>query len=293
MEKRTTDTGILNISYLDEGPKDAPVVMLLHGWPDDATAWLDVAPSLLEAGFRTIIPWLRGSGLTRFLSPSIIRDGRAVALAQDVIDLADQLGLDAFAVAGHDWGARVAYTLAGLYPERITHIAALALAFQPNGVFRVPSFQQSRLFWYQWLMGVDAGAEAVKADPVGFARIMWETWSPTGWFSEADFNKAAESFRNPDWVAITLHAYRSRFKWEAVDPRYDPLQQQLGVTDKLHIPTLMIHGGADTCDEPSSSEGLDHHFTAGYQRIVLDGIGHFPMREAPEEIAGHLLKHFS
>ena len=293
MEKRTTDTGILNIAYLDEGPLDAPVVILLHGWPDDATAWRDIAPPLQAGGFRTIIPWFRGNGLTRFLSPSIIRDGRGVALAQDVIDLADQLGLDTFAVIGHDWGGKVAYILAALYPERITSIAVLAQPFQPNNAFKIPSFQQSRLLWYQWFMGIDAGAEAVKADPVGFARIQWETWSPAGWFTEADFNEAAESFRNPDWVAITLNAYRNRYKWEPVDPRYDPLQQQLGVIDKIGIPTLMIHGGADTCDEPSSSEGQDKHFTGGYKRVVLDGVGHFPMREAPEEVTGHLLMHLN
>jgi pimeloyl-ACP methyl ester carboxylesterase len=132
-----------------------------------------------------------------------------VALAQDALDLADALSLETFAVLGHDWGARVAYTLAALFPERVTAIAALALAYQPRGQFSVPSFDQSRRFWYQWFMCTDTGAEAVRKDPIGFARIQWETWSPSGWFDDAEFDLTAESFSSPDWVEISLNAYRA------------------------------------------------------------------------------------
>jgi pimeloyl-ACP methyl ester carboxylesterase len=281
----------LEIAFIDSGEREAPAVFLLHGWPDDIAAWEQVAPEIQISGFRTIIPYLRGFGATRFLSTDTVRDARGVALAQDVIDLADKLGLSTFAVTGHDWGARTAYTLAALYPERITCITALALAYQPRGVFKVPSFQQSRLFWYQWFMCVDAGAEAVKTDPVGFARIQWETWSPAGWFRDEDFNKTAESFKNPDWTAITLNGYRIRFRQIPVDPRYDELQKRLGEIEQLNVPALLIQGGADTCDEPAATEGLEKYFTHGYQRIVLDGVGHFPMREAPEEVAEAVISH--
>jgi pimeloyl-ACP methyl ester carboxylesterase len=286
-----TDT--LEIFFLDEGPREGPVLFLLHGWPDDAGAWNAVAVLLQAEGFRTIIPYIRGFGPTRFLSADTVRDARAVALAQDVIDLADCLGINRFGVVGHDWGGRVSYTLAALFPMRLTKIAALAISFQPRGEFRIPPFRQARLFWYQWLMAMDAGAEAVKADPVGFARIQWETWSPAGWFTEAEFMEAAESFQNPDWVAITLNGYRSRFKWEPMDERYNPLQHQLGMADRIDIPALVIQGASDTCDEPSSSEGLEKHFTNGYDRLVLDGVGHFPMRENPNGVARAVVKHFA
>jgi pimeloyl-ACP methyl ester carboxylesterase len=222
------------------GPADAPAVILLHGWPDDIGAWGRVAPLLNEAGFRTIAPYLRGCGLTEFLSDGTVRDGRGVALAQDAIDLADGLGLSRFAVVGHDWGARAAYFLASLFPDRISRIVSLALPYQPKGAFKIPSFAQARRIWYQWFMCVEGGAEAVRRDPKGFARIQWETWSPPGWFGDDDFFEAARSFENPDWVSITLHGYRSRYVQEPCDSRYDKLQDRLRTIDRVSIPTLMV-----------------------------------------------------
>jgi pimeloyl-ACP methyl ester carboxylesterase len=287
-------TGVLDIGYEDAGPLEGPVVMLLHGWPDDLRAWRNVAPRLHAAGLRTITPYLRGFGPTRFLFPETRRDGRGVALAQDVIDLADALGIQTFGVVGHDWGARAAYTLAALFPERVTGVVGIALAFQPRGEFKLPSFSQARRFWYQWFMSLDQGAEAVRADPKGFARIQWDTWSPPGWFDDAEFEATAKSFANPDWVEITLNGYRSRWRPqpETFDPGYDELQKQLNAIETLGTRTLMIQGGSDYCDEPSQSEGMERYFTAGYRRIVLEGVGHFLPRESSEAVAQAVLAHF-
>src|SRR5579871_3681998 len=236
-------TSLLEISFCDDGPRQGPVVFLLHGWPDDIRAWGGVAPMLNAAGFRTITPYLRGFGLTRFLSRETARDGRGVALAQDVIDLADVLGIDTFFVAGHDWGARAAYWAAGLFPSRVSKIAALSVPFQPRGEFPIPSFPQARLFWYQWFMCTDGGASAVRRDPVGFSKMQWDTWSPVGWYEEEEFQKTAGSFMNPDWAVITLNGYRSRFLPEPVDRRYDGLQQRVRGIAQLKTPTLVINGG--------------------------------------------------
>jgi pimeloyl-ACP methyl ester carboxylesterase len=149
-------TELLDIAYEIAGPVDAPVIILLHGWPDDIGAWRKITPRLNLAGFRTI-------------------DGRGVALAQDAIDLADALGLERFAVIGHDWGARAAYFLASLFPARVSQIASVALAYQPKGAFAIPSFPQARRIWYQWFMCLEGGAEAVHRDPKSFARIQWDT----------------------------------------------------------------------------------------------------------------------
>ncbi|HEV2673255.1 MAG TPA: alpha/beta hydrolase [Aliidongia sp.] len=284
-------TDILEIVYEAGGPVDGLPVMLLHGWPDAPRAWNGILPDLHKAGFRTIVPFLRGSGPTRFLSGETVRFGHGVALAQDAIDLADRLGIDRFAVIGHDWGARAAYTLAALFSDRISRIAALALAFQPRGAFGLPQFPQARRFWYQWFMALDQGAAAVRADPKGFARIQWDTWSPPGWFDEAEFAATAESFENPDWVAITLNAYRARWRPEATDLRYAGLLRRLATIERLSTPTLMIQGGADCCDEPASSEGWEPCFEGGYKRLVLDGVGHFPQREAPGAVAAAVLAH--
>jgi pimeloyl-ACP methyl ester carboxylesterase len=283
-------TELLSIGYEAGGPPDGYPVFLLHGWPDTAEGWTTVARLLQQSGYRTIAPYLRGFHPTKFLSEMTPRFAAAVALAQDVIDMADLMGVESFAVVGHDWGARAAYTLAALFSERISSISALALAYQPRAEFHLGTFVQSKHFWYQFFQCTDAGADAVRHDPIGFARIQWETWSPEGWFKEEDFLAAAESFKNPDWAEITLNAYRSRYlSGEIVDHRYDELQQRLRNTVQLKIPTLMIQGASDYCDLPSASEGHEKYFLNGYIRILLSGVGHFPHREAPDKVGASVL----
>lgn len=298
MALRQLQTPTLNIAYEEGGPPDGPVVLLLHGWPDDVRGWSGVAPGLQAAGYRTLTPYLRGFGPTRFLSEQTPRDGRGVALAQDALDLLDALGVQRCAVIGHDWGARAAYTLAALVPERLTAVAGLALAFQPGGRFALPGFSQARLFWYQWFMTLDEGADAVRADPVGFARLQWDTWSPPGWFSPKEFEETARSFHSPDWAEVTLSGYRGRWRAEPPterhhDPRYDGWQRLLAGVETISVPTLMIQGSADTCDEPASSAGMEAHFLGRYQRVVLNGVGHFPAREAPGAVTQALLAHLN
>ena len=289
---RFVETPVLEIEVEEEGPADGAPVLLLHGWPDAPRGWGPVAKRLHERGWRTIVPALRGSGATRFRSPDAPRDGRGVALAADALELMDVLGLDRVPVVGHDWGARVAYTLAAVAPERVTAIVAVALPYQPRGAFTIPAFAQARAFWYQWLMYLDAGAQAVTSDPVAFARIQWDTWSPPGWFDDDEFDATARSFTNPDWVSITLNAYRSRFlRGEVRDPRYDALGSRLAEVEQIATPTLMIQGADDRCDEPAGSANQERFFTGGYRRVVLDGVGHFPHREAPDEVALNIDRH--
>ena len=284
-------TTLLEIFYEEIGPRNGSPVLILHGWPDAPRGWTNVAHRLQAKGWRTIVPYLRGFRPTRFLSQDTPRFAAGVALAQDAIDLADALNIDRFAVIGHDWGARAAYTLAALFPERLTALAALALPYQPGAVFRVPDFEQSRRFWYQWFQCTDAGSEMVRKNPVGFARIQWDTWSPPGWFDETEFAATSETFLGPDWVAITLNAYRARWiSGEMTDARYDALQHKLREIERLSTPTLMIQGASDFCDAPKESEGLDRFFMGGYQRLLLDGVGHFPHREAPGLVADPVIR---
>jgi pimeloyl-ACP methyl ester carboxylesterase len=292
MSTVTVRTGVLEIEVEMAGPAAGRPILLLHGWPDSRRGWARVADLLHEAGRRTVAPSLRGTGGTRFTSAATPRDARGVALAQDAIDLMDALGLGTVPVIGHDWGARTAYTMATLFPDRVTAIAALALPYQPRGEFTIPGFSQARAFWYQWFLCLDQGAEAVGRDPVGFARIQWETWSPPGWYDDAEFQATAAAFRNPDWVPVTLSGYRDRFlQGKTYDARYEDLAHRLAETERVSVPTLMLQGGQDYCDAPALSEGQEGYFTGGYRRTVLDGVGHFPHREAPERVAAAILAH--
>jgi pimeloyl-ACP methyl ester carboxylesterase len=287
----TVTTDVLDIAFDEGGPRGGSPVLLLHGWPDDIRTWTTLTPYLEEAGFRWVAPWVRGCGDTRFLSTETLRDGSGVALTQDAIDFADALGLERFSVIGHDWGARTAYTLAALWPQRLASLIALSLPYSPGGRFPTPTFAQSHRWWYQFFMSTEQGAEAVRKDPIGFAREQWNSWGPAGWFTDVEFRTTAESFKNSDWTAITLHAYRSRWKSEPADERYRSLKSRLASIETIQTPTLMIQGEADHCNPPSESETQTRHFTSSYERVLITGVGHFPTREAPNEVARVVLRH--
>jgi pimeloyl-ACP methyl ester carboxylesterase len=289
---KTIQTQVLEIAYLDNGPQDGEPLLLLHGWPESPAGFEPISFRLHEAGYRTIAPFLRGFGATRFLSAATARVSGVAAIAQDALEFMASLGIPHFSVVGHDWGARTGYALAALAPERLNNLCAMSVAFQPRFEFRTPSYEQSRRFWYQFFLCSDKGSSRVTQDPIGFSRFQWDTWSPPGWFTEEEFKAAALAWQNPDYPAITLNGYRSRWlEGELFDPRYNEVQARLSKSEHIDVPTLMIQGGADFCDPPSESEGLEEFFSAAYQRIVFDGVGHFPHREAPALVAEAILQH--
>jgi pimeloyl-ACP methyl ester carboxylesterase len=291
IEMKTIRTELLEIAYLDDGPQNGEPLLLLHGWPESPLGFEKISSRLHQEGFRTIAPFLRGFGATRFLSRNSPRVGGPAALAQDALDLMDRLGIHRFSVIGHDWGARTGYALAALTPERLISLSALAVGFQPHFDFRTPSYEQSRRFWYQFFMCSDKGANQITEDPIGFSRFQWETWSPPGWFTDVDLNTAAEAWENPDYPAITLNSYRSRWlEGELCDPRYDEVQSKLSESERIDVPALMIQGESDFCDPPSESAGLERYFAKDYERMVIAKVGHFPHREAPVTVADAILR---
>jgi pimeloyl-ACP methyl ester carboxylesterase len=277
-------TPLLDVAYEAAGPEAGLPVFLLHGWPDDVRTYDGVGPVLNAAGFRTIAPWLRGFGPTRFRSPATPRSGQIAAMAQDVLDVADALVMPRFRIVGHDWGARIAYFLASVAPERVARMVTLSAGWDP-GPWKTPALPQARNFWYQWFMATERGAEVVRRDGVAFARYQWTTWSRPEWFDESTFALTARSFENPDWADITLHSYRVRWDAAEPDPRYADLEKRQQSVPTIAVPTLLIHGADDRCVAASTSEGKERHFTGEYERRVIDGIGHFPTREAPATVA--------
>ena len=285
------DTDVLSIDYLDSGPVDAPVVLLLHGWPDDRSSWESVASSLQSAGLRTIVPSLRGFGRTRFLSSDTPRTGNSAVHALDMIALLDELGVESFCVAGHDWGSNIAEALAVGWPDRVARLAMLATPPRLGGM-PTPPFQQTQRQWYHWFMATRRGATAVRADPIGFAHLHWVNWSPAGWFDEATFKEVATSFDNPDWVDVTLHSYRARWDEAEPDPQSQWLEDRVKAVKTLSLPTVYFQGELDGINPPSTSSGVPAKFTGPFEKVTLAGVGHFPHREASEAVATRLIEHF-
>jgi pimeloyl-ACP methyl ester carboxylesterase len=280
----------LDIDHDDAGPRDGPVVLLLHGWPDDRDSWAEVARALNAHGLRTIVPSLRGFGGTRFRSADAPRTGNSAMLALDAIALMDALGIERFAVAGHDWGSNAAEALAVGWPERIERLALLATPPRLGGM-PTPPFEQVQRQWYHWFMATERGARAVRDDPRGFAHIHWVNWSPPGWFTEDAFECVAKAFDNPDWVDVTLHSYRARWDEAEPDPRSQWLEDRVKATKTLSLPTLYFQGEADGVNPPSATKAVPAKFNGPFGWISLPGVGHFTQREAPEEVAAQLIRH--
>jgi pimeloyl-ACP methyl ester carboxylesterase len=284
-------TPLLDVALERDGPANGRVALLLHGWPDDVRTWDRLAPALHAMGLQTLAPYLRGYGPTRFRSADSMRSGQLAALGQDVLDLADALGLGRFALIGHDWGARAAYIAAAVAPERVTQCVALSVGWGTNDPDQELSLEQARNYWYHWYFMLERGARLIRDDRKRLTRFIWETWGPPGWFTEAEFEATARSFENPDWAEVVLHSYRHRWGLAEGDPAYAALEARLRPAPMIRVPTLVLHGGADPANHPSTSANRESLFAGPYQRVVLDGVGHFPSREAPEAV-GEVVRAF-
>ena len=284
------ETEVLRIAYERRGPAEAPVVLLLHGFPDDVRTWDSVVERLLAAGYQTLAPSMRGCGGSVFPDPNTPRSGQVTAQAQDAIDLLDQLGIAKVLLVGHDWGAHAAYLVAALWPERVERLVTASVGYQTGMLSgdTIP-IAQIHAYWYQWFFHTERGHEALKHNRREFCRYIWQLWSPTMSFTEAEFERTAASWDNPDWVDVILHAYCVRWGAAPPDPRYDALEKQLTPQPTISVPTTLLHGELDGADLVTSSEGKEGYFTGPYQRQVLPGVGHYLPREAPEAIVQAVL----
>ena len=289
---RYVKTDLLKIAYEEGGPSNGPTVILLHGWPDDVRTWDGVVTRLQNGGFRTIVPYLRGFGPTRFLKDHTVRSGQLSALAADVIAMANALSLERYAVVGHDWGARAAYIAATEDNRRVTQIAAISVGYGTNSSNQELQLQQIRNYWYHWYFCLPQGVDLVNHSRRELCRFMWDTWSPTWQFDPSEYEITATAFDNPDWATITVHSYRHRWGQAMGDPRYDQLEARLARVPLSNVPTLVLHGGNDACNHPATSENKERYFTNGYRRVVLPPLGHFPQREHPEAVTKEIVAWF-
>jgi pimeloyl-ACP methyl ester carboxylesterase len=284
------DTPLLRVAYEDHQPDAQRTVILLHGWPDGPRTWRGVVPHLLRAGYRVIVPALRGFSPTRFLSPETPRTGQLVALGRDLLDFIAALGVQQPVVVGHDWGARAVATAVGLSPDAVSHMVMLSTGYGTNDPSQALNMTQARLYWYHWFMATPRGQAMVAADRRAFAREMWLTWAPEGWFDEDEFTATAAAWDNDDWLPITLHSYQHRWGHAPGDPAYVPDEARLQPTPQVHVPSLVLHGDADGVSTLATSAGREVFFTGRYERHILSGVGHFPQREAPEVVAQAVLR---
>ena len=283
---RTIRTEVLEIGYLESGPADGPPVVLLHGWPSDVHDWDDVASALAESGYRVLVPWLRGFGPTRFLDPKTPRSGQQAAIAADLRDFLNALGIDRALLAGYDWGGRAACVVAALWPERVRGLVTIngyAIQDIPASIRPVDAAQEHR-HWYQWYFHTDRGRTGLAQNRREIARLLWRLWSPNWAFDDATFEATAASFDNPDFVEVTIHSYRHRYGNSAGDVAYADFEKRLEALPVIGVPAVVLHGDCDGVGPAALSAGAARHFSGPYERKVVPVAGHFLSREAPQAV---------
>jgi pimeloyl-ACP methyl ester carboxylesterase len=282
------DAGVLNVGYAEAGPSDGPVVILLHGWPYDIYSFVDVTPLLAAAGYRVIVPWVRGYGTTTFLSSSTMRNGQQSAVALDVITLMDALKIQKVIAAGFDWGARTAAIMATLWPDRCRAIVSVSgyLIGSP-AANQVPYPPKPTLaFWYQYYFATEIGRLGYEKYLHDFAKLIWQTASPKWDFDDATFERSAASLlNNPDHVAIAIHNYRWRIGLADGERKYDDLEKQLATFPAITVPTITMEGDSNGAIHAPET-AYRKHFSGKYEyRLITGGIGHNLPQEAPQAFA--------
>jgi pimeloyl-ACP methyl ester carboxylesterase len=281
------DAGLLNVGYAEAGKSDGPAVMLLHGWPYDIHSYVDVAPRLAQAGYRVILPYLRGYGTTRFLSSDTFRNGQQAVVAVDLIALLDALQIERVILAGFDWGARTADIIAALWPERckaLVSVSGYLIGSQQAG--KVPLPPQAELqWWYQYYFATERGRAGYDTYRHDFARLIWQLASPKWDFDTATFERSAASLDNADHVSIVIHNYRWRLGLAEGEAKYDELEHRLAQGPDITVPTITLEGDANGAPHPEAS-AYAKKFSGRYaHRIIEGGVGHNLPQEAPQAFA--------
>jgi pimeloyl-ACP methyl ester carboxylesterase len=284
---RQGKTGLLNVGYAEAGPADGPAVILLHGWPYDVYSFVDVAPMLAAAGYRVIIPYVRGYGTTRFLSSDTVRNGQPSAIALDVVALMDALKIQKATLAGFDWGARTADIIAALWPQRckaLVSVSGYLIGSQEAGKMPLPPKAELQ-WWYQYYFATERGRAGYEKYRRDFAKLIWQLASPKWNFDDATFDRSAASFDNPDHVAIVVHNYRWRLSLAEGEPKYDAFEKRLAEAPVITVPTITLEGDANGAPHPDASS-YAKKFSGKYaHRIITGGVGHNLPQEAPQAFA--------
>ena len=284
---RQIDAGLLSIGYGEAGPASGPVVLLLHGWPYDIHSYVDVAPLLASAGYRVIVPYLRGYGSTRFHSKETFRNGQQSVVAVDIIAMMDALGIHQATIGGFDWGARTANIIAALWPERckaMVSVSGYLIGSQAAGKIPLPPKAELQ-WWYQYYFATERGREGYEKYRHDFAKLIWELASPKWNFDDATFDRSAAAFENPDHVSIVIHNYRWRLGLAKGEAKYDELERRLAEAPVITVPTITLEGDANGAPHPDP-QSYAKKFSGKYShRLITGGVGHNLPQEAPQAFA--------
>ena len=289
---RSIQAGVLDVTFHETGPADGTPVFLMHGFPYDIHAYVEVAPLLAAQGCRVIVPYLRGFGLTRFLSDATLRSGEQAALGADLLALMDAMAIPRAVLAGYDWGGRAACVVAALWPERCAGLVSLnSYNIQNIATAMKPDTPENELsLWYQYYFHNERGRAGLTADRRAFCRLLWKLWSPTWLFDDAIFERSAVAFDNPDFVDVVIQSYRHRFGLVAGDPALLDIEQRLAAQPFITVPSITFDGEDDGVRPPATAAQQARYFTGPRVHRLVPGVGHNLPQEVPKVFADAVLE---
>jgi pimeloyl-ACP methyl ester carboxylesterase len=240
---------------------------------------------LVSAGYRVIVPYQRGYGITSFLSSTTFRNGQQSAMAQDTIALLDALKIERAIFGGFDCGSRTAEIVAALWPERCRALVSvggyLITTLETNSRPLPPAAEYAS--WYEYYLSTDRGRLGYSENRYDFNKFIWKLVSPKWFFDEDTYERTASSFNNPDHVDIVTHDYRCRLNLAKGEPQYDKLEQRLFEGPVMTVPTITI---ASDFDGPAADgKSYRSKFSGRYSHRILKGIGRNVPQEAPRAFA--------
>lgn len=289
---RQVRTDMLEVAYIDAGPSDGKVVLLLHGFPYDIHSYVDVIPRLVAAGRRVIVPYLRGHGSTRFLDDATPRSGQQAALGADVVALLDALVIPRAVFAGYDWGGRAACVAAALWPERCTGLVSVnSYLIQDISSAMTPIQPDLEAgLWYFYYFLTERGRAGLTANRRGIAKVIWTRNSPKWHFDDATLDRATVAFTNPDYVDVVIHSYRHRLGFAPGDARYDQIEKQLAAQPPITVPAVTLDGLADGNFPATDGSASARHFIGPRVHHQVPNAGHHLPQEASEAFTQAILE---
>lgn len=284
-EGRVRANGI-EFAYLEDG--EGPLVLLLHGFPDDAMSWSHQIPAVAAAGYRAVAPYLRGYPPTEAPAGGYY-DG--ATLAADLRGLVEALGEgDPAFVVGHDWGANMAYTATAAFPALFRRAVTMAVP-HPVALARIGGdYDQLRRSFYVWFFQLPGLPEAALAEnDFTLVERLWRDWSP-GIRHDEQVAIVKRTLAQPGAAEAALAYYRAIFN----PNRWDPALAQVRASSAhpIEVPTLYLHGADDGCISAEFAHGAEALFTRVYRVEILAGCGHFLHRERPAEVNRLILEWF-
>lgn len=284
--RETVLTDDLSIAVDAYGPKGGETVVLMHGFPDDVHAYDGVVPDLVTDGFRVMVPYLRGYGPTTFRDPDAPRMAQQAAIGEDLFQLLNATDTEAAYLAGYDWGGRAACITAIMHPERVKGLVSITGYNVKIGKLPTPPADpgQLRELWYQWLFGTKPGRIVLETNRDAICEAMWRWWSPTWQFTDAQFQRTAASFQNPDFVDVVVHSYSHRWAGAEGDPRFDAIESHLATKPPITVPSVILHGIDDGVAPVAGSRSHMALFPDGTPRIEVENAGHFLPWERPDAV---------